>query len=286
MKKIIIVLFPLIIALSLIIYLGCERGSIEEYYALPQAKSYVNASGRKMTFEIYSNNDKSLIKYPNKNIYTIKFNDSFYTLNNVNVDILKQDEMYVYVIESDVIDTACELLSNDNTILEITNSKYKMSFNIGNLSILTPQNYKLLSIDDLYGSYSYVNGSLELVGININFSNKHTTLQNINIGGYAIGDLANTLDYLQANEINILELIPSYNILKINKLDNLKLNDTSYFIPINYPRLLSITQGFILFEIDNESYYLDTFSFIVNKLEYKDYKNKLKVIEVVYDKNK
>lgn len=286
MKKIGCVLFTLIVILASIVYLGYERGNNDEYYVLPQAKSYVNEPNRKMSFEIYSNNDNSLIKYPDKNIYTIKFNDSFYTLNNVSIDVVKQADMYVYIIESDVINPACELLSKDNSILEITNSKYRMSFNIGNLAILTPQHYKLLSIDDLYGSYSYVNGSLELVGVNINFTKNHTILQNINVGGYAIGDLTNTINYFQANEINIIELIPSYNILKINKVSNLELNDTSYFIPVNYPKLLSITQGFILFEIDNESYYLDTFSFIVNKLDYKDYNNKLKPIEVIYDKNK
>ena len=45
---------------------------------------------------------------------------------------------------------------------EYDKSKYKKGVN--------NEEYKLLSIDSLYASYSYLNGSLKLVGINITFS--------------------------------------------------------------------------------------------------------------------
>ena len=286
MKKITLFLALLFVLLSGIIYLGCKRGNLELYYVLPQAKSYVN-DNEKMNFEIYSNTDDSIIKYSNKNTYNLIFDDSVHTLTNVIVDVIKQNKMYLYIIESDLIDIVGDKFTKQDCILQISNYKYSLSVNVGNLSILDSNKYKLLSINNLYGSYSYVNGSLELVGINIKFSNDLNKINNIKIGDYAVGDLDNILEYNLPNEINILDEIPNYDILKEFKSNELILNDKEYFIPITYPKLLTITKGYILIEGDNENYYLDRFSFIVNELDFNEYKNKMILVEVnYYDKGK
>lgn len=285
MKKLLIVIYVLAVSFGALIFIGYRRTSEEFYYYLPQAKSYVYKEDRKMNFEIYSNSDDSIIRYVENNEYRIKSNDETYILTNVSVDMVKQENIYLYIIEADVLNLPYELFEFIDAQLEISNSKFILKFKIDFLSILNPNTIELISINDLFGSYSYVNGSLELVGLNIKFGDNYRKLDRISVGNYTVSNLTFVLDYMLDNEINILDSIPNYNIINNENNGSLIISDSSFFIPLNYPKLLNITEGYILFEIDEKLYYFDTFSFIVNDLLYFDYKDKMKLVEIKYDNN-
>lgn len=284
MKRLLIVISILFSGLLVVMYFGQKRSTYEEMYVLPQHKSYVYSNDRKMSFEIYSENKDSLIKYPEKNQYNLLFDNNIMILSNVTVDVVKQQNIYVYIIEADIFEISEEVFIKQNVILNIINTSYSLNLDIGSIAILNPKTYKLLSVNDLYASYSYINGSLELVGINVKFSDIHKKINNISIGSYAYANLKLASPYGLNNEIDILQSIPNYNILnKYEKYSILLDNNNTYFIPICYPKLLTITQGYILFEIDDSKFYFDTFSFIVNKLEYQEYKDKMVKVEISYD---
>lgn len=284
MKKWLITIYSLaIIMLGVLIVFSLGKEDKELLYTIPQIKSFTT-NDQKIQFEIYSTKPDSAIKYSENNLYNLVLDKQEVILNNVEVTQLDGNGYYVYIIEVDNF-------NNNNTInsrkcnLEIINSKGVYRANIGSLSILDTKEYELLGVDDLYASYSYFNGSLFLVGINITFSNKYNVLNNMKIGNYAqsINDLV-VFEKKYGNEMNIISSIPKYNpLIKTEGLD-LDLKSTTLFIPISYVNdLLMIKSGYITFELDNKKYYLDTFAFIANELDMNMYSNYLK--EISYASN-
>ena len=285
MKKIyILILFILLSLIIIIIYFNCSRNEFDSFYAIKESKGYILKDDRKMHIDIYSKLEKSLISYNDKNIYQIKDKNEIYNLENVNVETSKIDDLYVNRINADLINTTNENLIIEDAILLIKNESYSLKIHIGYISILNPINYELLSFNKYYGSYSYLNGSLELVGINLELTDKFNILSNFWVNNYAKGNLKNILFNLYENEINIKDLIPSYNPYYMND-DEIKLKNNILFIPISYINILMIKEAYITLNLDGEDFYIDHFNFINNFINYNDYKELLEEGEINYAKS-
>ncbi len=282
------ILFIIILFLGstfiLLVYFIRQREIEEDFYVLPQNKSYVYEEGRRMSFEIYSKRKDTLICYPENNQYILLMNDLQYTLNNVSIEIIQQKNINLCILSCDVIKPVDEEFYEEKVELEIRNTKYKVKFFVGSLSILSPVGYtKLLGVDTFYASYAYVDSVLELVGLNITFSNKYSKLAYARIGRGILGNLAETkMNTLLENEIEILTVVPKYDIKTISEWDPIDLEGRTCFIPMAYDNLYPTRQGYIVFHLDNELYYLDTFGFIANEFEFEDYKALMKKGDIQY----
>lgn len=281
MKKLYIFILVIIIALiGLIIYLNYGRESVDSFYAIKEAKGYVLKDDGRLHIDIYSKLEKSLISYENDNIYQLKNNDSIYNLENVSVTISKVSDLYVNRIDADLINTS-DTLVMDNAILFIKNSSYSLNINIGYISILNPTNYELLSFNRYYGSYAYINGSLKLVGINLELTDKYNVLSKFNISGFAYGNL-NSIKYANYdNEIDIKGILEDYDPFYLHECE-IKLENNTLFIPISYSELLMIKEAYITLNLDETDFYIDHFSYISNILDYKDYSDLISEGEVSY----
>lgn len=285
MKKVGIIIGVLFISVfGILCFWNEKRRNIEEFYVLPQAKSFVYYEDGKMSFEFYMNQKDSIVCYKEQNQYSLKAEEFTFSLTNVDIEIVRQKEMNLVILTSDILNIPNEEMYFSSVILEIKNRNYTLELPIGSLSILNPKGYTLLNIDDFYGSYSYLNQSLELVGINITFHDRKKKINQVRIGQSLYGDLENAeANWKLENEIDISTILPLYNPFKIKLNTELSLESNTYFIPFCYKELLFVYEGYVCFIIDDEKYYLDTFRFIVNELKYEDYKIKMKKGKVVYD---
>ena len=77
--------------------------------------------------------------------------------------------------------TSDEYYSKES-ILEIKNQKFILTLKYGAFSILNPISYSLLSISNLYGTYTYMNQSLILSGINITLTKDYDYMSSLRIG--------------------------------------------------------------------------------------------------------
>ena len=273
MKKFYILIIIIILSLiGLIIYFNYGRSEQDSFYAIKEAKGYVLKEDGMLHIDIYSKLENSLISYKDKNIYQIKDNDSIYNLENVNVNVCKMDDLYLNRIDASLINTTNDELKLENAILCIKNESYTLHINIGYISILNPINYELLSFNKYYGSYSYINGELRLVGINLELTDKFNTLSKFNISGFSYGKLDSIKYNLYDNEVNIKSIISDYNPFYLNECE-IKLSTNTLFIPIAYKELLMIKESYITLNLDGIDYYIDHFSYISNALNLKDYES-------------
>ncbi len=281
MKKLYILILVIIIALiGLIFYLNYGRVSADSFYAIKEAKGYVLKDDGRLHIDIYSKLEKSLISYENDNIYQIKNKDDCYNLDNVNVNVSKIGDLYVNRIDADLINTSDTLILEE-AILFIKNESYSLNINIGYISILNPINYDLLSFNKYYGSYAYINGSLKLVGINLELTDKFNILSKFSVSGFSYGNL-NSLKYANYdNEIDIKSIISDYNPFYLNEKE-IKLENNTLFIPLAYKELLMIKEAYITLNLDGIDYYIDHFSYISNVLDYKDYSDLLEEGAISY----
>ena len=283
MKKILCLIFIIIISGIIGIYYYSENKSIkEDFYVIDSHYNFIYEENRRYNIDLYSDSANSIIEYTNDNLYQIINDNDIYTLNDVNIQKQKVNNYYVYQLSFNIFDIGEEELILSNPILKILNQRFTLLLEIGDIYILNPINYELLNINNYYASYSYLNKSLMLTGLNIEFSDGFNTLLDMNMGPYAKGRLDLALDdTLLKNEINIKEIIPEY---KYNELDDsyLNLNSNTYFIPITYSELKLIKSSFITFNIDNKDYYLDYFPYIANILDLDDYKNYMKKGQMIY----
>lgn len=275
MKKIILVIV-IVLALASIFTISYFKSPNLTLYSLPMHKAYVYNDNEKMNFYIYSNQGDSYVTKVNSNEYYLVLETEKYILEDVSIEIIKDKKLYLYLLQAN-IPPMLNGISNQNIKLQIINSVYSYELDMGSLSILNNEEYKLLSIDSLYASYSYLNGSLKLVGINITFSHIYSKLKSLRIGNYMFADLSKAIpDCNLNNEIDILEIVPDYDPLNYNT-DEIELTSQTYFFPITYQKILLAYQGFITLNLDGENYYLDTFNFFVNMISYSDYKEELEV---------
>ena len=287
MKKIIIFIFILLISiLSITIYFSYQKKSMNDYFIIKQNKSYVYKENEELSFELYSYKNNSLITFKDENEYFICYEDNIINLVDVSINEYYQNDIYLIKIKSKMPEVFKNGIIIKDLILKINNDKFSFMANMGSLSILDPTNYELLSINDLYASYSYINNNLMLVGINISLTNEYRTLSDFKIGNFTSSLLSLALkDSLYDNEIEIKKILPSYDPTEIeNKTIDLKSN--TYFIPITYIEYNVIKEGYITLKLDDKLYYLDTFSFITNDLIFNDYKNLSRSANISYDRNR
>lgn len=282
MKKIYsLIILIIIVIIGFIIYLNIGREESDSFYAIKEAKGYILKDDSKLHIDIYSKLDKSIITYVDDNSYQIKNNELIYNLENVEIKTSKIGDLYVNRIDADLIKSSNDLLIIDDAILSIKNKSFTLNINIGYISILNPKDYSLLSFNNYYGSYAYINGALELVGINLELTNKYNKLSNFNIGDFAKGNLKNIKYNLYENEIDIKTIIPKYNLYNNDNLE-ISLEKNVLFIPISYIKLLMIKETYITLSLDDTLFYIDHFSFISNALDYHDYKDLLEEGNIIY----
>lgn len=285
MKKIYsLILFIIVIIFVMLVFINNNRVETDSFYAIKESKGYVLKNDSKMHIDVYSKLENSLITYTDKNIYQIKNDNSIYNLENVTVKTSKNGDLYVNRIEADLINTSATNLLIDDAVLNIINESYSLNIKIGTISILNPIDYTLLSFNKYYGSYSYLNGCLELVGINLELTDNYNYLSNFSINDYAKGNLSDVLYNLYNNEIDIKTILPNYNPLYFND-SKIKIESNKLFIPISYVKLLMIKEAYITLCLDDNMYYIDHFSFISNVLNYSDYENVLETGDIKYVKS-
>ncbi|MGM9970495.1 MAG: hypothetical protein ACI35S_08895 [Anaeroplasma sp.] len=266
----------------LLIYYSDNKEINEEFSTIVEAKSYVIEPNRQISFSVYTKNKNSLIIYSDKNTYTLILDSNSFLLENVTISQFPISSYYLIKIYADIPMVTKTECYAENAYLLIKNQKFSVSLNVGTMSFLSSNLYQLISIDSLSGSYSYINGELELVGINIEFSNNYNTLQEIRIGNTGYGILSKSIKgACFNNEIEILNIIPSYSI-KYTNHEFLSLQKDKYFIPIGYNSLYLIRGGYLVIKLDGKNYYIDTFDFMVNELEISNYEKKIVKGEVKY----
>ena len=277
MKKILITIFFVSIIGIVILYFYSENKSVSElFYAIDSHYSFIYEEKRRYNIDIYSDSNNSIIEYENENIYQIINNNDIYTLANPKINKSKINNYYIYQLSFDIFDIGSDSLLLENANVKIINQKFELELPIGDIYIIKPDNYELLNINNYYSSYSYLNDSLNLIGLNIEFNNSYNSLIELNVGKYGKARLDLALkNTLLANEINIKKIIPSYEYNVINN-DYLLMDQNIYFIPISYENLKIIKAAFVTLNIDNANYYIDYFPFIANILDLNDYKNYMK----------
>lgn len=278
MRKWLILVYSIaFLSLCGIIILSLLRSSDELLYTIPQIKSFTN-NNEKIKLEIYSNKPKSSIKYVENNLYNLILDDQEVILNDVEIEQIECNGYYLYIIKALNFNKDNETLISKKCILEIINQKGKYTFNIGSLSILSTEGYELIGVDDFYASYSYIDGNLFLVGVNIELSNSFKALNEMKIGSFT-SSINSLIQHNKKypNEMNIISSIPSYNAISRINNENVAISSNIMFIPISYTyKLYMLKEGYITFKIDDKAYYLDTFSFIANELDMNQYKTLLK----------
>ncbi len=280
--KIIIIVTLCIIAITSIIFIiicSVNKNINEGYHTVLESKSYVYEKDRKMTFNVYSDTYDTLIADNTNNQYVLQLNNLSYELENVEVRKYKIPESTLLKIEAD-IPIISDSVSSDSAKLIVYTPNKTVTLRLGAISILNPTKYKLLGVDRLYASYCIVDGYKQLVGINIKFKEHYDSIEDFKLGEYAIGNLRLMTNENYDNEINIQAIIPSYNIYRVERVAGVSVNKDSYFIPINYISLMLIRESYISLRINNENYYIDTFSFMTNDLSYEEYKNIMKDGEI------
>ncbi len=273
-----IILSSIIILIITLIIINNNKNTSLKFYTIKESKSYVYKLDRRMSFDIYSNKDNTLLNYSNDiNIRLYLDADTSYKLENISIDIDDMNDYYIYKITSDIPYVYDEISSLD-AYLDIHTSRYQFKAYIGSISIINPS-CDLLSISSFSASYSLIDDINELVGINIEFSNNYHKINNFRIGNNIKGDLENILYQQYDHEIDIYEIIPDYEIEKnINNIEYNLLNN-NLFIPLSYLNLYTTRQGYILINLDGIDYYFDTFDFIITNLNFNYYKNKNRILE-------
>ena len=166
-----------------------------------------------------------------------------------------------------------EYFSNKQDLV-IINQNYKLTLKYGPISFLNPNSYKLVSLDSLYGSYMKIDKELALVGLNLKLHNNYSYLTKLRLGNICYGDLSKTkFDTLFDNIINLSSFGYNYNYKKYDDIYSLKIESKDLFIPLGYKELSIIRESYIVFELDLETYYFDTFKFLNNTLDLLEYDN-------------
>ena len=266
----------LILGIIFIVIFSNNKKEKEGYRTLQESKSFIYEEGRRMTFNVYSDTYLTLLDDVKNNTYELDLLTEKYTLYNVEVKKYKIDGATLIKISSDIPDIF-EDVSSDNAKLMIYTTKYKLALQLGSITIIRPDEYELLGIDSLYGSYSNINGMNHLVGVNITFSKNYNKLNNFKIGEFTYGTLSKSIiDTKLKNEINISDYIYGYSPYAVERDKSMTLESKTYFIPLGYQVLYPIKEGFITMELDNKKYYLDVFNFMSNDYSYKEHKDYMK----------
>ena len=265
-----------IVGIISIIAVFNNKKTVEGYHTVLESKSYVCEENRRMTFNVYSETYQSLINDTKHSNYILKMSELSFELENVEVKRYKLDDITLIKIYADLPQVS-RTISSDSAKLIIVTTRYQLTLKLGTISILALDEYELLGVDRLYGTYSVVEGVKHLVGVNIKFSQKFNKIRDFKIGEYSYGNLNQMVESNEIpNEINIIDLIPNYNIYRVERTSDKDISDKTYFIPINYITLAIIREGYITVVLDDKKYYIDMFSFMSNDFDYETYKDIMK----------
>lgn len=270
-----LILLAIVGIISIIVVFNNKK-TVEGYHTVLESKSYVCEENRRMTFNVYSETYQSLINDTKHSNYILKMSELSFELENVEVKRYKLDDITLIKIYADLPQVS-RTISSDSAKLIIVTTRYQLSLKLGTISILALDEYELLGVDRLYGTYSVVEGVKHLVGVNIKFSQKFNKIRDFKIGEYSYGNLNQMVESNEIpNEINIIDLIPNYNIYRVERTSDKDISDKTYFIPINYITLAIIREGYITVVLDDKKYYIDMFSFMSNDFDYETYKDIMK----------
>lgn len=282
MKKIIIILyFILIIAIAFLFFYGNSKHIKLKYYTIRENLSFVYEKNRKLTFNIYSESEKPMIIYPEYNSYTLRLDNLSFTLENVEVEVIKGIDINIIKITSDMpLLTEDELISQSCT-LDIINGEYSLLLDLGSFSILNSEYYENIKLDSLSGSFSNIDGFFNLVGVNLTLTDTKEYLKEFRVGGFTIGNLGKIKSRIKyENEIDIYDLMPDYIETKYDENYTFGIKNNMMFIPLGYKMSYLTRSGYLIFEFEDKKYYFDAFPFMTTNPDFNKYKNYLKEGEI------
>lgn len=288
MKKILLCLSGFIIIGFIVIIVLSVRKNVNEkvvVYTIPTSYCYKYKEDRKMSFEIYINDDNSIISLPEENTYNLVAGSSYFLLNNVTVDInyntdYENESYYKYTINCDILNYK-NLIIKDS-YLEIINRSFTLLVKLGSLRIVTNE-YEELSFSELYGNYTYINNELYLIGITITLNSQYNKIYSLSVGeGFG------NLDYIEKDTYKDAEI--DFGNLNHKIIDSKKIYDgvslegayNTYFIPISYLSYYLITNSPVFINIDHKSYYIDNYQFLITNMGFDSYESILNKGEVKY----
>lgn len=266
MRKLFYSLLVLILILDIsLISLAISKKTSYDYYTIIQAKGFTYSDSSKMSFEIYTKDSNP--DFIETNIFDYYITSDDYQSFLTNVKFTKGNE--VFIMYCDTINPNNNELVISNAHLTIKGQTKKYDFNLGYISIIDANNYKLLNFDDLFMSYAYNLNQLLLAGVNIKLSKNYKCLNYLNVASIAFSDNELIIeDKYMPNEIN-----GEVQLKKSRKEVDYNLNSNMLYIPLGYEVLSLIRKSYILISLDNELYYIDSFDFINNIPTLKDYPN-------------
>lgn len=290
MKKIIFGLLALILGIlvTIIIISKNKHISLEEiFYSIPCIDTYDSTKNQRMHFEVFTNSKNHLISYVDKNQYFLVDGENQYLLNHVEVsyeeDSTFQNELfYKYMIESDLLEKTDGTMTFKDYKLLIENEKSSVTFQMGDLEIYN-QSYSPLEFNDLYGNYAYINNELHLIGITIQLNPTYKVLKKVSLGS-AFGSLE-AIEQDTLHDSECLESSLKHSVISQNREEKkyyLTAKENYYFIPIAYPELRLITEGILFFQLDDEMYSLEKFTYLANEIHLNQYQMSMKEGKVEY----
>ena len=278
MKKIIIVIYlALVISIAFLFFYGNGKPINLKYYTIRENLSFVYEKNRKMTFNIYSESVNPMIIYPEYNSYTLRLDKLSFTLENVEVDVVKGSDINIIKITADMPLLTESEINSESCMLDIINGEYSILLDLGSFSLLNSDYYENIKLDSLEGSFSYIDGYFNLVGVNLCLTDNKEYLKNFRVSGFAIGNISKIKSKVSyENEINIYDIMPDYVETKYETNYTFGIKDKMMFIPIGYKLSYLTRCGYLVFEFEDKKYYFDTFPFMTTDPDFSKYKKYLK----------
>ena len=270
MRKFYLLLLSFSVLFMGILYVSSLKPSSNQFYTIKQSYGYVYNENKRMEFDIYSKDNTLKIENELYNTYYLIDDELKIKLNNVEVNKQKIENEFIYKMSCDIIKPANKVLLIDEAILQIENSEHIIQLEIGTLSIYNNE-IEFLPFDDIYASYSYINGALILTGINIKLSNDYNRISNFMINSVTYTNtglivFGKNFD----NEIAIKTIIPEYNYNSISN-SHRKVEHNTLFIPITYKDLIIVKGGYIIITLDGDDYlHPNTINIIKNEINNAD----------------
>ena len=277
MKKIIIILYLILsLGLSALFFYGNSKPVDYKLYTIKENISYAYEKNRTMTFNIYSEIKNPMIIYPEYNSYTLRLETLSHTLEEVSVEVAEGSDINIIKISAKMPNLTATELYSKSCYLDIVNAEYSIMLNLGSFSMINSEYYPKIELDSLSGSYSYIDDYFNLVGLNIKLTKPAEYISELRIGKYTVGILSKTKANLSYdNEMDIYDIIPSYDPYKLDTSYVYGVKSKTLFIPIGYYEKYLTRGGYIVILIDNKYYYFDNFPFMVSDPSFNKYKNYL-----------
>lgn len=289
MKKIVFSITMIaFLMLGMILLLSFKRKEEKELliYSIPKEYSYWYDEEKAMSFSLYANQKDCYIEYVDQNQYILSNGKNQYTLTNVVVEKeynCKEDDedFYRYEISTDILIPTCNNIELKDATLIISNEQYTLKTSLGNITIYGKE-YQLLSVNDLYGSYAYIDSELHLVGINICMK-EDGFLNQVSVGTLKVPIWEIEKDMIYDSELSIESLHHDlFNKVIYTSPIYLDSKDDYYFLPICYDSLRLVTNASITFTINGDSYIIDNFSYLANVIKITDYPKTRMIGEISY----